>query len=100
MTSDSGRDHGKSTSIMVIKFKHDLKRTSSNYPIVQFCQWVSGLDDAALGWSLRRFRERILRVASRVICHGRRLTFVIAQSAADDWQKLWRKLNRLRWASG
>ena len=52
------------------------------------------------GWSLRRFRERILRVASRVICHGRRLTFVIAQSAADDWQKLWRKLNRLRWASG
>ena len=52
------------------------------------------------GWSLRRFRERILRVASRVICHGRRLTFVIARSAADDWQRLWRKLNRLRWAPG
>jgi len=52
------------------------------------------------GWSLRRFRERILRVASRVICHGRRLTFVIAQSAADDWQRLWQTLNRLRWAPG
>ena len=52
------------------------------------------------GWSLRRFRERILRVASRVIRHGRRLTFVIAQSAADDWQRLWRKLNCLRWAPG
>lgn len=52
------------------------------------------------GWSLRRFRERLLRVASRVIRHGRRLTFVIAQSAADDWRRLWRKLNRLRWAPG
>jgi hypothetical protein len=52
------------------------------------------------GWSLRRFRERVLRVASRVICHGRRLTFVIAQSAAHDWQRLWRKLNRLQWAPG
>ncbi len=52
------------------------------------------------GWSLRRFRERLLRVASRVIRHGRRLTFVIAQSAAEDWQRLWRKLNRLRWVPG
>jgi hypothetical protein len=52
------------------------------------------------GWSLRRFRERVLRVASRVICHGRRLTFVIAQGAANDWQRLWRKLNRLQWAPG
>ncbi|RTZ75372.1 MAG: hypothetical protein DSZ02_03525 [Gammaproteobacteria bacterium] len=48
MTSDSGRDHGKSTSIMVIEFKHDLKWTSSNYLIVQVCQWVIGLDDVAL----------------------------------------------------
>ena len=34
------------------------------------------------GWSLRRLRERVLRVASRVVRHGRRLTFVIAQDAA------------------
>ena len=27
------------------------------------------------GWSLRRLRERVLRVASRVVRHGRRLTF-------------------------
>ncbi len=52
------------------------------------------------GWSLRRFRERVLRTASRVICHGRRLTFVISQSAAPDWLRLWRKLNRLQWAPG
>ncbi|MBA1447062.1 MAG: hypothetical protein FE835_19695, partial [Gammaproteobacteria bacterium] len=32
------------------------------------------------GWSLRRFRERVLRTASRVVCHGRRLIFVITQA--------------------
>ncbi|MBT7141497.1 MAG: hypothetical protein HN944_12215 [Gammaproteobacteria bacterium] len=52
------------------------------------------------GWSLRRFRERVLRAASRVVCHGRRLTFVIAQSAAADWQRLWRWLGRVQWAPG
>lgn len=52
------------------------------------------------GWSLRRFRERVLRTASRVICHGRRLTFVITQSAAADWLRLWRKLNHLQWVPG
>ena len=36
------------------------------------------------GWSLRRLRERVLRVSSRVVRHGR-LTFVIAQHAAPDW---------------
>ena len=49
------------------------------------------------GWSLRRFRERVLRVASRVLCHGRRLTFVVSSGAADDWCRLWRTLTRLYW---
>ena len=52
------------------------------------------------GWSLRRFRERLLRVAGRVVRHGRRSTFVIARSAAEDWQRLWGKLNRLQWTPG
>ena len=52
------------------------------------------------GWSLRRLRERVLRVASRVVRHGRRLTFVIAQHAAADWMRLWGKLTALDWASG
>ncbi len=52
------------------------------------------------GWSLRRLRERVLRVASRVVGHGRRLTFVIAQHAAPDWLRLWGKLGALDWASG
>ena len=52
------------------------------------------------GWSLRRLRERVLRVASRVVRHGRRLTFVIAQDAAADWLRLWGKLGALDWAPG
>ena len=52
------------------------------------------------GWSLRRLRERVLRVASRVVRHGRRLTFVIAQHAAADWMRLWGKLAALDWAPG
>ena len=51
------------------------------------------------GWSLRRLRERVLRVA-RVVRHGRRLTFVIAQHAAADWMRLWGKLAALDWALG
>lgn len=52
------------------------------------------------GWSLRRFRERLLRVAARVVSKSRRLTFVIAFSAAGDWSRFWRKLQRYRWSPG
>jgi len=52
--------------------------------------WSTLMEKAILeGWSLRRLREIILRVASRVIRHGWRLTFVIVLSAADDWLRLW-----------
>ena len=53
-----------------------------------------------VGSSLRRLRERVLRVASRVVRHGRRLTFVIAQDAAADWLRLWGELGALDWAPG
>lgn len=52
-----------------------------------------------LGWSLRRFQERVLRVASRVLCHGRRLIFVVSE-AATDWRRLWRRLQRVSWVPG
>ena len=52
------------------------------------------------GWSLRRFRERLLRAAARVVKKGRRLTFAVAWSVAEDWQKLWRQLQRHRWVPG
>ncbi|HEX5852924.1 MAG TPA: IS1380 family transposase [Solirubrobacteraceae bacterium] len=49
------------------------------------------------GWSLRRVRERVLRVAGRILIHGRRATLVIAESAAVLWQALWPRLAALRW---
>jgi len=52
------------------------------------------------GWSLRRFRERLLRVAARVVSKSRRLTFVIAWNAAGDWSRFWRKLQRYRFSPG
>ena len=51
------------------------------------------------GWSLRRFRERVLRVASRALRQGRRLIFVISQGATD-WKRLWKSLARVSWAPG
>lgn len=52
------------------------------------------------GWSLRRFRERLLRAAARVVKKARRLTFIVAWSVAEDWQRLWRQLQRYRWVPG
>jgi hypothetical protein len=49
------------------------------------------------GWSLRRVRERVLRVAARVLVHGRRATLVIGESAAILWQALWPRVAALRW---
>jgi hypothetical protein len=46
------------------------------------------------GWSLRRVRERILRVACRVLVHGRRATLVISTQAAALWQALLPRLAR------
>ena len=48
---------------------------------------------------IRRFQERVLRVASRVVCHGRRLIFVVSE-AATDWRRLWRHLQRVSWVPG
>ena len=50
------------------------------------------------GWSLRRFHERVLRVASRVLRQGRSI-FVISQGATD-WKRLWKRLARVSWAPG
>jgi hypothetical protein len=49
------------------------------------------------GWSLRRLRERLLRVAARLVLHGRRVIVVINERTAALWSSLWPKLRRLRW---
>ena len=50
------------------------------------------------GWRLRRFRERVLRVGDRVLLHARRVTLVIAQTAAGFWSALWPRFERFTWA--
>jgi hypothetical protein len=50
------------------------------------------------GWSLRRVRERVLRVAARVLLHGRRAVLVIGESSALLWRALWPRLRLLRLA--
>ncbi len=50
------------------------------------------------GWSLRRFRERVLRAAARVVVSGRRVTMIIGEAFANFWQQLWPQLEHLRYA--
>ena len=47
------------------------------------------------GFSLRRLRERYLKVAATVRVHARRITVVISQSAAKLWQVMTRVLERM-----
>ncbi len=49
------------------------------------------------GWSLRRFREHVLRAAARVVVSGRRVTMVIGEAFARFWHRLWPRLECLRY---
>jgi hypothetical protein len=53
-------------------------------------------DGTGQGWSLRRVRERVLRVAGRMLLHGRRIILVVAQSTVAIWQTLWRRMDRMK----
>ena len=49
------------------------------------------------GWSLRRFRERVLKVGARVVLHARRATLVVAETAAPSWRQFCQGLKGLAW---
>ncbi len=49
------------------------------------------------GWSLRRFREHVLRAAARVVVSGRRVTMVIGEAFARFWHRLWPRLECLQY---
>lgn len=49
------------------------------------------------GWSLRRVTERVLRVAARVLVHGRYATVVVGRATAKIWQALTTGLGQLAW---
>ena len=40
------------------------------------------------GWSIGKFREKVLRAVCRVAWHARMMLFHIAQSVAEYWWKL------------
>jgi hypothetical protein len=48
------------------------------------------------GWGLQRFRDRILRVAVRVLLHANRAVIVVGESGAHWWSALWGSLRNLR----
>jgi len=48
----------------------------------------------------QRFRQLVLKVAARVLIHGRRLTLVIEADRAQLWQRFWRELARRHPARG
>ena len=52
------------------------------------------------GWSLMRLRERLLRVAARVLVHGRRAILVINEVSARLWSALWSRLAAMRFVEG
>ncbi len=49
------------------------------------------------GWGLGRFREVILRVAARVLVHGRRAVLVLGEGSAALWRTLWTRLHALHY---
>lgn len=53
-------------------------------------------DATAEGWSLKRTRERVLRVAARILVHARRAVVVINIESAKLWRLACRRLRRLR----
>jgi hypothetical protein len=49
------------------------------------------------GWSVKRLRERVLRVAARILLHARSVTIVVESACADLWRALTSRLARLRY---
>jgi hypothetical protein len=52
-------------------------------------------DSTGEGWSLSRVRQRVLKVACRLLVHARRVILVIGQQAAGYWRALWYTLRSL-----
>jgi hypothetical protein len=50
------------------------------------------------GWSLRRLRERMLRVGARLAVSARRMTLALSAAAAPFWAALWLRIIALHWA--
>ncbi len=54
-------------------------------------------DVGGRGFSLRRYRERVLLCAARVARSARRIVFTVARSGKEYWLMLWEKLSTMQW---
>jgi hypothetical protein len=52
-------------------------------------------DSTGEGWSLLRVRQRVLKVAARLLVHSRQIILVLGQQAANYWEALGRSLRLL-----
>ena len=49
------------------------------------------------GWSLNRYRERVLKIGARITIHARRAILIFAQGAQRFWSLIWPAINRMAW---
>ena len=47
------------------------------------------------GMTIKRVKERFLRVASRITTHARKATVIVAEDVRDRWNEIWRQISIL-----
>lgn len=77
-------------TVSVNSFAHNQVRLLLNALAYNLVHTTRALleDSTGEGWSLLRVRQRVLKVASRLLVHSRRVLLVIGQQAAGYWRAL------------
>lgn len=78
-------------TVSVDSFAHNQVRLLLNALAYNLVHATRALleDSTGEGFSLLRVRQRVLKVASRLLVHSRRVILVIGQQAAGYWRALW-----------
>jgi hypothetical protein len=78
-------------TVSVDSFAHNQVRLLLNALAYNLVHTTRALlaDSTGEAWSLLRVRQRVLKVASRLLVHSRRVILVIGQQAAGYWRALW-----------
>jgi hypothetical protein len=81
-------------TVSVDSFAHNQVRLLLNALAYNLVHTTRALlaDSTGEAWSLQRVRQRVLKVASRLLVHSRRVILVIGQQAAGYWRALWHTL--------
>lgn len=81
-------------TVSIDSFAHNQVRLLLNALAYNLVHTTRALlaDSTGEAWSLLRVRQRVLKVASRLLVHSRRVILVIGQQAAGYWRALWHTL--------